>query len=331
MADNDDVIINLQGDTSTTLVKAEEGKTGAGSVSFNDDDGDPVADLKKQFSAMSGQLRTVVAEGQATKQQLDDTHQRLQRAESQVVTSQLGTVESGIAAAEAEAQQAEQAYTVAFEAGDGAAMARAQRLIARSEGNLQRLTEAREDLKDVATRKGAGGDPNARQAPQRRQAADPVEATAATLSAKSAAWVRAHPECITDPRMNARMMAAHNLAVADDVALDSEEYFQRIEDGVKMKKSTPEPDGGGKGDGRRPSSGAAPGGGSGGGLNGGTTVKLTAGEALSATDGTLQWNYDDPTGQNRFKKGDPIGLAEMARRKHEGKKAGLYDKSSFEV
>jgi len=58
---------------------------------------------------------------------------------------------------------------------------------------------------------------------------------------------------------------------------------------------------------------------------------LTKGEAASATDGTLQWNYDDPTGQNRWKKGDVIGLAEMARRKHEGMKAGLYDKNAFEA
>ena len=85
------------------------------------------------------------------------------------------------------------------------------------------------------------------------------------------------------------------------------------------------------GDGRRPSSAAAPASGGSGGLNGGgVEVRLTKREAASATDGTLIFNYDDPTGQNRWKKGDPIGLAEMARRKHEGMKNGLYDKSVSE-
>jgi hypothetical protein len=44
-------------------------------------------------------------------------------------------------------------------------------------------------------------------------------------------------------------------------------------------------------------------------------VSLTQGEIQNATDGTLQWNYDDPSGKNRWKKGDPIGVNEMARRK----------------
>jgi hypothetical protein len=327
---DDDVIVALSGDTSTTNVTAIEPKGGAQSVDFNSEDGeaDPVADLKKQFGQLTGRLQTVVADQQQTAQQLHDTTQRLQRAESQVVVSQIDTVENGIAQVEADAEAAEQAYARAFEAGDGMAMARAQRLIARAETDRGKLVEAKQSLQEAAKR---GPQQQREPQQQRRAPADPVEAVAANLSPKSAAWIRAHPECITDPKANARMMAAHNLALADDVAVDSAEYFERIEAGVKpaVKKADPKP---ATGDGRRPSSGAASGGAAGGGLNGGaTTVKLTRGEAASATDGTLVWNYDDPSGQNRFKKGEPIGLAEMARRKHEGQKAGLYDKSAFEA
>ena len=70
---------------------------------------------------------------------------------------------------------------------------------------------------------------------------------------------------------------------------------------------------------------------SGGGTSGGgTEVRLTRGEANAATDGTLVWNYDDPSGQKRFRKGDNIGIQEMARRKLEMSKQGLYDKSFVE-
>lgn len=328
--DNDDVIVALSGDTSTTNVTKIEPKGGSESVDFNNEDGDPVADLKKQFGQITGRLQTVVASQQQTEQQLHDTTQRLQRAESAVVVSQIDTVENGIAQVEADSAAAERAYAAAFEAGDGMAMARAQRLMTQTAVDRSKLIEAKQSLQETAKR----GPQQQREQPQQRRApADPVEAVAAGMSPKSAAWIRAHPECITDPKLNDRMMAAHHQAKAEGITLDSDEYFERIEAGVKPVKQQAQqqkPESGG--DGRRPSSGAASGGATGGDLNGGaTTVKLTKGEAASATDGTLVWNYDDPTGQKRFVKGDPIGLAEMARRKHEGKKAGLYDKSSYEA
>lgn len=330
--EDDEVIVALSGDTSTTDVKVvEPGKAGTQSVSFNDEEPDPVADLKKQFGQISGRLQTVVASQQQTEQQLHETTQRLQRAESQVVVSQIDTVDSGIAQVEQDAAAAEAAYARAFEAGDGMGMARATRAMQRAENDRAQLVEAKSSLQEAAKRQPTQ---QQREQPQRRQTADPVEAVAASLSSKSAAWIRAHPECVTDPKANARMMAAHNLAIADDIPLDSEEYFERIEAGIKPAKKQQEQQVEKKpgADGRRPSSAAASGAASGGGLNGGaTTVKLTKGEAQSATDGTIPWNYDDPTGQNRWKKGDPIGLAEMARRKHEGQKAGLYDKSNFEA
>ena len=69
----------------------------------------------------------------------------------------------------------------------------------------------------------------------------------------------------------------------------------------------------------------------GGAVNGNSSVvKLSQREAASAQDGTLIWNYPDPTGQNRWKKGDPIGIQEMARRKRQGMKDGLYDKTWLE-
>jgi hypothetical protein len=61
---------------------------------------------------------------------------------------------------------------------------------------------------------------------------------------------------------------------------------------------------------------------------GGMTVKLTQREATAATDGTIVWNHDDKAG--KFKRGDPIGHAEFARRKVQMQKEGHYDKSYSE-
>ena len=64
---------------------------------------------------------------------------------------------------------------------------------------------------------------------------DPVEALASQLSGRSADWVRSHPEYATNPRLYQKMIAAHNLAVADGLEADSDDYFNTIEDTLKIQ------------------------------------------------------------------------------------------------
>lgn len=68
---------------------------------------------------------------------------------------------------------------------------------------------------------------------------DPVEAfiTQRGITQKSASWLRARPEYITDARLNRKMIAAHELAVADGIPADTDDYFAAIEKtlGVKSK------------------------------------------------------------------------------------------------
>jgi hypothetical protein len=66
--------------------------------------------------------------------------------------------------------------------------------------------------------------------------ADPVEALASQLSPRSADWVRRNPQYATDPRLYQKMIAAHNLAIADDIPADSDDYFDAIEDTLRMRR-----------------------------------------------------------------------------------------------
>jgi hypothetical protein len=66
--------------------------------------------------------------------------------------------------------------------------------------------------------------------------ADPVEAIASQLSPRSAAWVRAHPECVNDKRLYMKMIGAHNIAVADGFQADTDEYFAEIERQLGYRK-----------------------------------------------------------------------------------------------
>jgi hypothetical protein len=65
---------------------------------------------------------------------------------------------------------------------------------------------------------------------------DPVEALASQLSPRSADWVRRNPQFATDPRLYQKMLAAHNLAMADDIPADSDDYFAAIEDTLRIRR-----------------------------------------------------------------------------------------------
>jgi hypothetical protein len=66
--------------------------------------------------------------------------------------------------------------------------------------------------------------------------ADPVEAFAAQLSPRSAEWVRRNPQCVTDPRLHQKMVAAHNLAIADGYTADTDDYFSFVESTLKLNR-----------------------------------------------------------------------------------------------
>ncbi len=311
---------DLDDDAITVTLPAEEGgavieKVAPEKVTPAADD--PISDLKGQFEQLKGTLQQTTQRLVGAERDLAAKDQEIAEVRKEVVTSQLDTVTTGIQAAEADASSAEQEFIAAAEKGDFAAQARAQRKISAAESRIQRLKEAEGDLKDQAATK-----PAARQESRpepRQQQQDPVEAVASTLSPKSAAWIRAHPDCITDRKKNARMLAAHNMALADDVEVDSKDYFARIEAAIEPAKVESKVN-------IRPSAPVAPAGNSSGGMNGGgMTVTLTKREAEAATDGSVVWNYDDPKG--KFKKNDPVGIQEFARRKAIMKQQGHYDKS----
>lgn len=65
---------------------------------------------------------------------------------------------------------------------------------------------------------------------------DPVDAFASQLSPRSADWIRKNPQFVTDQRLQRKMIAAHELAVADGYRPDSDEYFEFVEDTLKVRR-----------------------------------------------------------------------------------------------
>ena len=81
-----------------------------------------------------------------------------------------------------------------------------------------------------------------REQPRRFEAApdDRVEQVASQLTPNAAAWVRAHPDFITDPAKNAKLMSAHYDAISEGLAGDSPDYINFVE-GRLLGRREPEP------------------------------------------------------------------------------------------
>lgn len=118
-------------------------------------------------------------------------------------------------------------------------MLRSQYAEAMSQGNYAMVAEINDRMNDLAVKANVieqGRDAMEGQQKQQKQpvqqqpyAGDPVEVFAAQLTPRSASWVREHPEFVRDQKLNRKMLAAHELAVADGITPDSDDYFDHVE------------------------------------------------------------------------------------------------------
>lgn len=117
-------------------------------------------------------------------------------------------------------------YREAMSVGDFDKAAEIQEALSSNAAKLLQLEQGKQALESM---------PKA----QPEQIVDPVEALASQLSPRSAAWLRKNPQCATDQRLFQKMLAAHNLAMADGIAPDSDEYFDFVETTINLKRTAP--------------------------------------------------------------------------------------------
>lgn len=115
-------------------------------------------------------------------------------------------------------------YAEAMSVGNYSEAAKIQRAISNNEAKLLQLENGRAAMQS-----------RPKIEPMQRSN-DPVEALASQLSPRSADWVRRNPQCVTDQRLYQKMIAAHNLAVADGFSPDTDEYFGFIEETLRLRK-----------------------------------------------------------------------------------------------
>lgn len=314
-------------------------KDGAG----NDD---VVTDLKDQLKRLeesdADKTRRLRAAEQTAARSLEDAtaaRQEVEAARTTVASTRASSLDSEIASANSEAEAAGAALSAALSAGEHDKVPALQRKISRAEARVAIAEEKKSSLADDApvTRTHEGRAERQEDTPRRqqREPVDQFEAVLARTSPRTRAWLEAHPEYVTDPLKAAEASLAHERAIKAGHKPDSDAYFRFAEQDLGLSKTMNNRDTGddrqsrnGNGEqapARRSKVAAAPvdrgGGGGDGSGGGGEEVSLTKGEVANATDGTIVWN----TGP---KQGQPIGVAEMARRKLILQKDGRYMSSA---
>jgi hypothetical protein len=157
----------------------------------------------------------------AAEQQARESDAAAARAKTESQGTQLDLVKSAIASLTQANDALEEKYATALASQDYAAAAKAQREMSANEAKLNDLNRGKTAMENAPK-------------VQPRPVDDPVERIASQLTAKSAAWVRAHPEYATDPAKYRKMVAAHELAMADGFVAESPEYFASVEDTLRI-------------------------------------------------------------------------------------------------
>jgi hypothetical protein len=198
-----------------------------------EDDG--IKSLKEQLAAE--QRRRAEADNRA--RELAD---RVARAEADSVDGRLTAIDSAIEAANAERAAAKRDYADAMAAGDYVKAADAQEAIAIAANKHMRLESDRQSV-EVSRDRPRTTEGRVTQQPGR---IDVVEQVASGLPAKSAAWIRSHPECVYDQSLNSQMIGAHHMAVGKGIVPESAAYFDFIERTIGLKTEAqvadPEPE-----------------------------------------------------------------------------------------
>jgi hypothetical protein len=164
---------------------------------------------------------------EVAEQMAREASERANRAVAEADDTNLALVKSAIEGMKRDQAAYKASWGTAMASGDYSAAADAQEAMATAAAKLVQLENGKTAMET-----------RPKEVP-RPAPADPVEALAAQLSPRSAGWVRNHPEFARDPVQYQRMLAAHNLAVSDGIAADTDAYFEAIEASLRIRPVAP--------------------------------------------------------------------------------------------
>lgn len=195
----------------------------------NVDSNEPEAkdDIDKSLEDLKAQLERERQARLEAERRAYETESSLYQAKNETKSSNLHLVSNAIETVRQTNDVLKANYREAMAVGDYDSAADIQASMVENAAKLQQLEQGRKALEKTPDY----------EVPDPYMPSDPVEALASQLSPRSAAWVRSHPEYATDPKLYQKMLAAHNLAVTDDIEADTDEYFEAIETTLRIRSA----------------------------------------------------------------------------------------------
>jgi hypothetical protein len=298
-------------------------------------DKDPLKALQEQHAALVAKDKEREEAASRERIEAEEARRRAAAAEQELAVTKtqglendLSNVSAGLDAAEQAFNSAKMAFRSAWESGDPDKVTEAQIALNEAQQSVASLRYSKAELEVRKQQQST-------QRPAPKKTGDALEDFINAQSPRSAAWLRKRKEMLVDPAKANLISAGHYHALAKGLKGDTPEYFAHLEEYIGERDthtnlSPPPPPPPPLGSRQPPVAPVINAGSPGGMQGGGAEVRLSQNEARSAQDGTVVWNYDDPSGQKKFKKGDPIGIEEFARRKQKMKADGLYDRAYLE-
>ena len=187
-----------------------------------------VIDADEGIESLKKQLQEEKTRREAAERQARESALLVHRAKTEVDDTNLQLVTNAIEQIKGQSGALKAAYAQAMAASDFNKAADLQLELSSNAAKLLQLETGRQAMAE-----------RPKQAPP---ATDPVESIAAQLTPRSAAWVRAHPECATDPKLYRKMVRAHEDAIEDGLKADSDEYFAAVENRLGINGRATETD-----------------------------------------------------------------------------------------
>lgn len=221
----DDLIVETKPDTKPEEVKAEAEQK----RERKRHNQDAIDALQAQLDAANRKAAELEQRRLEAEERARVREAEIEAAKGRVAQSEHDRVQGYIAAAKAKSESLKRDIVAAQESGDYGRAEDLRMEAAATAARLQQYQDAKVDLERNAARAKEERDA-APERPAPQQHVDPFEARISNLSRESQAWLRQHPECVTDEAQNAKVLWAHKDALKKGIRVDSREYFDHLED-----------------------------------------------------------------------------------------------------
>lgn len=191
-------------------------------------------ELKRQLEALRRSETTARQQAQQAAQQRDaairyaqEREVALSRSQKDASDSRLEAIQNGMAAAEAEVEEAKRAFRSAAIEQDIDAQVAAQERMAEAKANLVNLTNGKAAMERgiAEEQERIKNQPPPQQ--QQQQQGDALDRTNLPQTAKN--WLRSHPEYLTDSRKNAKIQSLHWDVLDEGHQPFTDKYYESLE------------------------------------------------------------------------------------------------------